>query len=474
MRGVTVAKTIVQQARLAGQTKRMKRLENIVLTYQDVCKAQKRAADGHRGKKPVESFLSSKDENCVDMFNRLQDDSWCEDLSYRKLEKTNTNGKRRKIDSPTFRTRIYQHLLLNILEPFYQKKDNLNGLNCKTGCGITAKDPKKSVVHRMKQLFYDRLDLNYVLVIDQRKCYEHVSKKAVRRALKRMVSDKWLVDYAIGVSFVDGKLPIGTPTSPFIHHILMLAFDYHVRTFSPFTIRYADDNCLAFHTKEEANAAKWRVKNYWWYVLGIRAKRHTVKVQPLSVPLDFCGFEFHRNGKGKTCHDKGFVTVRRSTVKRAMQCRTDEAWASYFGLMKHADAYRLMQTIEQRMKLRSLTEKIRIDRSMDARHIEVRDLVGVPITIYDYEIRYNSQKEANWIKCLVGVEETVDGAKTGKILAYEFHGNYQGIIQFILAAEKSYGKHALLPLEEAEIENQCGYIFKGSTNQLIYIENEIN
>ena len=142
--------------------------------------------------------------------------------------------------------------------------------------------------------------------------------------------------------------------------------------------------------------------------------------------------------------------------------------------MKHADAYRLMQSIEQSMKLRRLTEKIRIDRSMDARHIEIRDLVGVPITVYDYEIRRNSQNEANWIKCLIGMDEMSEGVKTGRTLAYEFHGNYQGIIQFILAAEKEYGKEALLPLEEAEIENQCGYIFKGSTNQLIYIENEIN
>lgn len=28
----------------------------------------------------------------------------------------------------------------------------------------------------------------------------------------------------------------------------------------------------------------------------------------------------------------------------------------------------------------------------------------------------------------------------------------------------------MLPLEEMEIENQCGYIFKGSTNQMEYID----
>lgn len=138
--------------------------------------------------------------------------------------------------------------------------------------------------------------------------------------------------------------------------------------------------------------------------------------------------------------------------------------------MKHADNYALMRYIENKMKLPALTQKIRIDRKMDARHVEIKDLLGMSITIYDYELRYNSQREANWIKCLVGIEEVVEGEKTGKILAREFHGNYQGIIQFIQACERAYGKQAVLPLEEVEIENQCGYIFKNSTNQLTYIE----
>lgn len=36
------------------------------------------------------------------------------------------------------------------------------------------------------------------------------------------------------------------------------------------------------------------------------------------------------------------------------------------------------------------------------------------------------------------------------------------------------GNKQLLPLEDVEIENQCGYIFKGSTNQLEYISKDEN
>ena len=36
--------------------------------------------------------------------------------------------------------------------------------------------------------------------------------------------------------------------------------------------------------------------------------------------------------------------------------------------------------------------------------------------------------------------------------------------------EKTFGRERMLPIEDVTIENQCGYIFKGSTNQLKYIE----
>ena len=36
--------------------------------------------------------------------------------------------------------------------------------------------------------------------------------------------------------------------------------------------------------------------------------------------------------------------------------------------------------------------------------------------------------------------------------------------------ELTYGKDAILPITDVEIENRCGYVFKGSTNRLEYID----
>lgn len=450
----------------------MKKISNISnsISVNNIIEAAESSFVGHTKKLEVIEFKKDIKKNCEELYERLMNDSWYELLSYRKLVKTNRNNKIRHIDSPSLITRIYQHLLLNLINPIYRSKDNYNGLNCKKGCGITANDKRRSIVHKLKHIYYDRLDLKYCLVIDQRKCYDHITEKVFRKMLKKFIDDKWLIDFAVRVCFIDGKLPIGTPTSPFVHHVVMLTFDYFSKEISAFSLRYADDNFLAFYTLEDAQSAKWRIKNFWWYELGIRSKRNLCIIRPLDSKCDFCGYVFFRNNNsGKCSHNKGYVRVRESLAKSARLCNNNNSWNSYFGLLSKADAFSLMEKIETKMKLRNLTDNIRVTRSMDARNIDIKDLLGRVITIYDYEIKY-SGNQPNWIKCLIGIDEVINNVPTGKILAFEFHGNYQNIIQFILMCESSYGKQNILSIEDVEIENQCGYIFKGSTNQLIYIK----
>jgi hypothetical protein len=125
----------------------------------------------------------------------------------------------------------------------------------------------------------------------------------------------------------------------------------------------------------------------------------------MDKPLDFCGYIFHRNSKPVTAHNKGYTTIRKTTVADAKCCNSDKSWASYFGMLKHGDTWSLMCKIEKTMKLKELTRKIKIDRRMDAKNILPKDLIGETISICDYEIRTDSKGNANWIKCLIGMEE---------------------------------------------------------------------
>lgn len=433
-----------------------------------------KAAVGHRGKDEVVAMLSDKERYRDELYDDLVSGDYIQHITYKPMKKKGKNGKVRNLMSPSLYTRVLQIIWCLQVGPSYARHDPGDGLNCKKGCGVTATTRKHSVVKRLKHIFYDRRDLQYGLVMDQRKCYEHLTRKVFLKKVRKIIKDRWLVDFGNNVVFTpDGKFPIGTPSSPLAHHIVMLDMDSMVRSMAPVHVRYADNVFLAARTKEELQEAKWRLKNWWWYDLNIRAKSQETRIFCLDEGLDFCGYVFHRNpDKRVTDHNKGFTKIRQSIATSAMNCKNNDSWASYFGQLKHGDCFSLIQNIEKDMKLQQLSQKIRINRQMDAPKIDVRELADNKTTfnIYDYEIRRDKDGKANWIKCLIGMPEVIAGQPTGKILAREFHGNYSCLIEAMEAWEKEFGKNNMLPIEDAVIENQCGFIFKGSTNQLVYIE----
>lgn len=451
---------------------------------QDLLKeAIDRACKGHTKKSEVRRMLKYKDLNAKVLYEALLSNTWTKFIKYREITKINAgNGKVRHIHTPSLTTRIYQHLLLIFLEPLYRKKDNYNALNCKIDCGITATERSRSIVKKLKHIFYDLREYNYYLVIDQRKCYEHITIKIFRKALKKFIADKWLIDFATNICFIKKELPIGTPTSPLVHHIVMLEFDYFIKTLSPISLRYADDNFIAFHTKEEASTAKWRIMNFWWYKLGIRAKRHNLMIAPFEKPIDFCGYMFHRNPDKNICdHNKGYTKIRSVIAERAKKCKTQESWASYHGLLSHSDSYYLRQKIIMANKLTELTKNIKINRDKDHPQIPIDSLIknNIVFVIKDYEIRYDKNNEPNFIKLVILLRENIDhdgnlifdnnpfNNTKNKVYIRLVQGNFKFICNYLIELEKMFGsKEKVLPMSEVSFINRCGYIFKDSTNEI--------
>lgn len=470
------------------------------ITEQHIRDAVYETFRGRQSTKPVLAFKADLEGNIRRLYTAMQDGSYRDLLQYYKLTIVNNNKKVRHIDAPLLDALLLEHLWMVVLKPLYDTVNPGVARNCLPEHGITAKRREHSVLKEAKRLFYDMRHLSWLVDVDQRQCYQRVTVKAYRRGMKFMrdllmatassplVPDgfpdaetlhsysfwRWLIDFGEDVGFVDGRLPVGTPTSPYIHQIVMLSFDYWLTENYEWAIRYADNVFIALATKEESNQALWRVRNFWWYEQGIRTKRQTARIVAIDDRgTDICGYVLKRfPDKGPTDHNKGVTLVRQSTVDNARKADNDRSWASYFGILRHADTYRIMQQIETNMKLNELTKKIRIDREMDAKNIPMQNVPALQtLTLYKYEIR-QSKGEDNWIKCLIGTPEVnkETGEATGRTLAFEFHGNYQGIIRWIRELEKMFPDKSFLPIEDARIVNECGYIFEGSTNQLRYIE----
>lgn len=464
------------------------------VTEQHVRDAVFETFKGRQRTKPVLAFKGDLEVNIQKVFAAIADGSYREMLRFYQKQIENKNGKVRAIDAPLLPALIVQHAWLVMLRPIYDCVNPGVARNCLPQHGITAKRREFSVLKESKRLFYDLRHLTWMVDVDQRQCYQRVTSKAYRRGMKFMRAKvmalenvpqlwhdydfwHWLIDFGEAVSFVDGHLPIGTPTSPYVHQIVMLSFDYWLVENYEWRIRYADNVFIALPTKAEAHQALWRVQQFWWYEQGIRAKRQTARIVAIDDKgVDVCGYRLYRfPDREVTDHNKGITLMRRSTLDSARLSDNNRSWASYFGLLRHADTFRIMRQIEKNMKLTELTKKIRIDREMDAKNLPMQNVPGLQtLTLYKYEIR-QSKGEDNWIKCLIGTPELnkETGEPTGRTLAYEFHGNYQGIIRWIRELEKMFPNKEFLPIEDARIVNECGYIFEGSTNQLIYIEDGI-
>ena len=425
-------------------------------------RALENASKRHVGKPEVIRFYRDLDANLERIRDSMETGTYPSLLRYSHFRRRNTNGKMRDIAKPSFETRILQHYFLLLAMPDYERLDPDVSFNCKPGYGITANKKGKSVVKRLKHVMYDRRELKYCLVIDQRKYYEHITKKLVRNALEYMGLPEEVITFGLDVIFDRNSFPIGTPTSPAVHHMVMLAFDRWLGGIPGPKVRYADDCILFFRNKEEANEAKWRIRQFWWYNYGMIAKRHTVRIVDVDRhPVDFCGLVVHRNpGKGICDHDKGYCGVRRG-IKRRMKDRLSErSWPSYYGILSKTDSYRTLKGVSEKMKLVDLAARVKVMSKLDCPALSQYDFYKYTFDVVDYEIRKNSAGEPEWCRLMMNLHVMKDGKPM--IRRVHMDGKYTHVVDFMSQLEAAYGPKAFLPMEDCKFIKVDGPAFEGS------------
>lgn len=112
------------------------------MTKEIVLAAMDKAAKGHSDKRQADYMMANRNAYANSVMVSIASGEYKNQIRYRKLTKTNPNGKVRKIDSPFLFTFVLQHLFNCLTQPIYDKHDNYNGVNCKPGCGITSSDKK--------------------------------------------------------------------------------------------------------------------------------------------------------------------------------------------------------------------------------------------------------------------------------------------------------------------------------------------
>ena len=242
-----------------------------MVTEQNVRDAFFKASEGRKKKPVVVEFENNLNNNCKLIADIINSGKVSEYVKYIKLRRKNTNGKWRDIDAPAFFTLVMQHVWIMLVKPMYMAKETGIARNCIEGRGICSDDIDKGLLRPMRRLFYDMRQYSHLVYIDERKCYEHTTVKAYRKGMKAIGARRELIDFGEAVGFVRGILPIGTPTSPLMHHIAVYPFDVWLNGNYPHALRYADNVFVPVLSLEEGHQVMWRIKMNWWYELGVRS-----------------------------------------------------------------------------------------------------------------------------------------------------------------------------------------------------------
>ena len=432
------------------------------MVTEDIVKAAYRNASKNRTTKPVViEFGKHLTENCRLIADIINQGKVAEHVKYLQLRRKNANGKWRDIDAPVFFTLVMQHVWILLTKPLYMAKETGIARNCIEGRGILSDDIDTGLLKPMRRLFYDYRQYTHLVLIDERKCYEHTTVKAYRKGMKLIGADRTLTDFGEAVGFVRGILPIGTPTSPLMHHIAVFPFDLWVNDNYPQALRYADNVFVPVTSLEEGQQAMWRIKMFWWYELRVRAKSKEQRVISIdSKPVDICGFRLSRLIPRSDNHGKGLTKIRKSIYHNAMHAETAASFASYFGILQNADCYHALTIKCEQMKLSDLTERCKLKRDMDAEVYDPKEVLDIDcFDIINYEIRQDKKDGSdNWINLFCGIRK--EGKK--RLRAFSFHGNMPCIYKWLRLIERSYGDRSFLPIEDARLINRRGYMLDGT------------
>lgn len=226
-----------------------------------------------------------------------------------------TDPKIREVWAADFRDRITHHLLVNYLEPIWEKKFIFHSYACRQekGAHLAVRSLKKVLRSQKQKLFFLQVDIeSFFMSIDKEILY-HLIEKRVKSAeilwlAKMIIFHDPLSAYQIkgdlktlgavpgNKSFFHippGKgLPIGNYTSQFFANVYMDEIDQFIkhRLRCRHYFRYMDDLLLLHPSKEQLLSWRGSISDFLHQKLLLKLHPKKQTLQPVDRGIDFLGY----------------------------------------------------------------------------------------------------------------------------------------------------------------------------------------
>lgn len=142
-------------------------------------------------------------------------------------------------------------------------------------------------------------------------------------------------------------LPLGNLTSQLLVNIYLNEFDQFVKHGLKVKhyLRYADDFILISTDKTWLEQQILLMKNFLWEKLRLTLHPQKVFIKTIVSGVDFLGWV---NFPG---HKVIRTSTKRRLIKRIKENLMEETIASYLGLLKHGNTYKIQQEVLNNFKL---------------------------------------------------------------------------------------------------------------------------
>jgi retron-type reverse transcriptase len=279
-------------------------LYDSLCTRESIEFAYKKARKDKASKQSVMEFDASLKENLEQLHKELNEMIY-EPKPLKRL--VVRDPKTRTIHASYFRDRIVHHLVVNTLEPIFEK------IFIYDSCASRKNKGAHLAISRLEQ-FMRKISQNgravrgegrsknnvqgYILKADIRKYFDNVNHKVLINIIKRKVKDGkiiWLIRKILN-NFntpVTGQgMPLGNYTSQFFANVYLNELDYFVKheLKAKYYIRYVDDFVILHRSKKRLEYFKKRITEF---LKGIKLELHPDKsnIIPLRNGLTFLGYK---------------------------------------------------------------------------------------------------------------------------------------------------------------------------------------
>ncbi|MFA5163379.1 MAG: reverse transcriptase/maturase family protein [Patescibacteria group bacterium] len=257
-----------------------------------------------------------------------------------------SDPKPRNIHKATVRDRLLHHLLYRETYTYFDRRFIADSFSCRLEKGTHRAIYRfRADAHRASR---NGRHTAWILKGDIRKFFASIDHEVLKGLLAKYIEDQdllWLFGRVIDSFATSGRpgvgLPLGNLTSQLLVNVYLNEFDQFVkRTLRiKYYIRYADDFLILSSDREDLVGLLSKLVRFLESELKLSLHPKKVSLKTLTSGSDFLGWvEFGDHRVIRT------VTKKRM-IKKISASPHPVTLASYKGMLKHGDSYKLRQSL---------------------------------------------------------------------------------------------------------------------------------